>query len=352
MSALRPTLRALVERFELNLAGLTVLTEAASGAYSACASLCALAGAKVLVSAHDSAYGTGAELITQTLSRAQEVGVTLEVVAPSAQTFGRADIITNAAGLRPLDAIRIGWMKPTAVIPLMYEPWELRAADVDLAACKAHGILLLGTDESASLLDFKRWFGPLGRALLARLGVGSGRIVVLGSGLGEWVAQRLALGEAGRPFEVVWFADTPGARPYTELSAFFAQPAAGCAAVICAEHRDPVLLVGDGGLLKPERVAGIPIGHICGAVDAVAIARVGGRIEPPPRPFGYMSFQPYHLGDDPVYELFAAGLAVGQIMARSRLAGLDTEQAAAAAVATGLAADFAGSRSWIAPDGR
>ena len=59
----------------------------------------------------------------------------------------QADIITNSGHVRPIDAEMIGWMKPTAVIPLMYEAWEFRDADLDLAACQRRGIVVAGTNE-------------------------------------------------------------------------------------------------------------------------------------------------------------------------------------------------------------
>ena len=38
-----------------------------------------------------------------------------------------ADVVTNSGHVRPIDAETVAWMKPTAVVPLMYEAWELAA---------------------------------------------------------------------------------------------------------------------------------------------------------------------------------------------------------------------------------
>ena len=41
----------------------------------------------------------------------------------------------------------VSLMKPTAVVPLMYESWELRHTDVDVAACRRRGLRVAGTNE-------------------------------------------------------------------------------------------------------------------------------------------------------------------------------------------------------------
>ena len=63
----------------------------------------------------------------------------VEIVSEkSPDVLRQADIVTNSGHLRPLDAPTIRAMKPTAVIPLMYEAWELRPGDVDLDECRAY----------------------------------------------------------------------------------------------------------------------------------------------------------------------------------------------------------------------
>jgi hypothetical protein len=60
-----------------------------------------------------------------------------------------------------------------------------------------------------------------------------------------------------------------------------------------------------------------------------------------------MSYQPYEMGPRPVLELFAAGLAVGQAMAFSRLSGASPRDAARHALAVSPAMDFPGERAWV-----
>ena len=64
-------------------------------------------------------------------------------------------------------------------------------------------------------------------------------------------------------------------------------------------------------------------------------------------PPGYLSYQPYLLGNKPVLSLFAGGLKVGEVMARLRLKGLDAKDAAAIALKNPLLMDFPGENAWI-----
>ena len=60
-----------------------------------------------------------------------------------------ADIVTNSGHVRPIDARIAGWMRPDAVVPLMFEAWEIDMGrdDVDLAALRDRGIRYAGTNE-------------------------------------------------------------------------------------------------------------------------------------------------------------------------------------------------------------
>ena len=59
-----------------------------------------------------------------------------------------------------------------------------------------------------------------------------------------------------------------------------------------------------------------------------------------------MSYQAAEIGPRPVLELFAAGLAVGEAMARSRLGGASARDAARHALSVAPAMDFTGEGAW------
>ncbi|MFQ6118253.1 MAG: hypothetical protein ACE5KE_00035 [Methanosarcinales archaeon] len=154
-----------ISDIRLNLSGLTVLTEAASGNYVVTPIIAALAKAeKVFAITRDSIYGKATEVAELTLkfARFYEIGDKIEVLfEKTPKIIHQADIVTNLGFVRPIDREFISAMKNTAVIPLMCEPWEVRKDDVDLEACKKKGILCMGTDEDTPNLKVFDFVGPL-----------------------------------------------------------------------------------------------------------------------------------------------------------------------------------------------
>ncbi len=161
------TARAIVERIavlDLNLSGLQVLTEAATGAYAVTPVIAAVAGAEVVVLSRDSRYGTVAEAWSQTSALAAELGVRHRIRMVDELdrlTVSKADIVTNSGHLRPLNSKIIAEMKQSAVIPLMYEAWELRSTDVDVNACRQKGVNVAGTNERHASVGVFQYLGML-----------------------------------------------------------------------------------------------------------------------------------------------------------------------------------------------
>src|SRR5690349_18288225 len=135
--------------FQLNLHDLAVLTEAASGPYLATPVLAAAAGARAVYAvAANTPHHRAADVETATRALAERVGVEVTVLQnKQAHALSDADIVTNTGAVRPIDAATVRALKPTAVVTLMWETWEFLPAQLDLAACRAEGILVLGTDE-------------------------------------------------------------------------------------------------------------------------------------------------------------------------------------------------------------
>src|SRR5207248_11612591 len=92
-----------------------------------------------------------------------------------------ADIVTNSGHVRPLDRELVGWMKRSAVIPLMYEAWEFRPGDVDIDACRERGIRIAATDERHPDVDVFSYLGVMAPQLLiaAQIAVYRSSILVL-----------------------------------------------------------------------------------------------------------------------------------------------------------------------------
>jgi hypothetical protein len=106
------------------------------------------------------------------LARLAGVSSRVEIVRKKSQrAIEKADIVTNSGHVRPIDAQMISWMKPTAVVPLMYEKWEFRDSDVDIAECRRRGIRLTGTNERHPAVDVFSYLGIMAIKLLHDAGV-------------------------------------------------------------------------------------------------------------------------------------------------------------------------------------
>jgi hypothetical protein len=114
----------------LDLSGMTVLTEAASGAYGVTAVIAAMAGARqVHAFTRPSRYGSVSEVSDWTSQLANAAGVAecIDIIEEiSSDILGNVDIVTNSGHLRPLTAALIDYLPGSAVIALMFEAWEFR----------------------------------------------------------------------------------------------------------------------------------------------------------------------------------------------------------------------------------
>jgi hypothetical protein len=157
-------MRAAIDRCGLDLSGLTVLTEAATGAYCVTPIIAALAKAKrVHAVTRASRYGTVAEVEQATMDLARLAGVhdriaVMETVPPDVSDI---DIVTNSGHLRPIHGQLIDRLPQRAVIGLMFEAWEFRESDIDLAACRRRNIPIVGINERHPAVDVFSYLGSL-----------------------------------------------------------------------------------------------------------------------------------------------------------------------------------------------
>ncbi len=178
-------MRAAIDRCQLDLSGYVVFTEAASGAYIVTPVLAAMAGStRVYALTRATRHGSVEQIAATTTRLAELAGVAsrIEVISEKSQlALSEADIVTNSGHVRPLDSGTISHLKSGAVIPLMYERWEFRDGDVDLAACRARGIRVTGTNERHSGVDVFSFLGPMAVKLLMDAGcsVYTSRILLL-----------------------------------------------------------------------------------------------------------------------------------------------------------------------------
>jgi hypothetical protein len=329
-----------VEKLDLDLSGLVVLTEAASGNYKCSPLICAAAGCdRVLAVTRDSPHGSASEVTSVTMAAASDMDFADRVNVVTQLTdamWGSADIVTNLGFVRPISRSIVAKLKSTAAVPLMFETWEYRDDDLDLAACWERGICVLGTNEEHGVLRIMDYLGALVAKKLFENGVeviGS-RLVVLGKGRFFFKV----CGALERMGAVVmrWLADIEDA--YHEIASKERLEAlVGVDAVIVAdEPMSTRCVVGTAGFVSPKDIAdNCPdaiVLQLAGTVSRQELEASGIKCIPETGPApGHMGWSLSELGPKPVIDLHAGGLKVGELLARGRLAGLSPAEATARA---------------------
>ena len=336
-----------IDKFKLKLDGLTILTEAASGNYIFTPLIAALAGAKkVYAITKNSRYASLEEVTRDTMRLAEQWGITgqLEIhTSRKPHIIHEADIVTNLGFVRPIDKEFVSHMKETAVVPLMFETWEYRESDLDLAACRERNILVLGTNEKIEGLEIFGYIGNLAMKLAFELDIEvfKSKVAVVGGGYFGDSAVKAFLGAGA---SVVNFRISEGDGLATEKSR---RELSDCDLLVFVEHQSRDLILGKGGQLAVSELLrinpGVSVVHIAGNVDedAIRVARIPCRpshFAPP----GYMSLSTDYLGPRPVIDLHTAGLKVGELMARARVKGLGIEEAKDVALRNLVCQDFPG----------
>lgn len=304
-------MRAAIQRCALNLGGSVVLTEAATGAYAVTPVLAALAGADhVCAMTRPTRYGTLADVTRQTLTLADVVGVSNRiriVTEKRPEIVAAADIVTNSGHLRPIDATMIGWMKSSAVIPLMYEAWEFRSSDVDLTACRQRGAAVAGTNERHPAVDVFSYLGMMALKLLTDAGVAvpfSHVLVLCDNAFGPYIAK--GLGQAGAAVDLADSLSGAATGPYDAI-------------LVALQPGPEPVLAADAAQTITTRWPGAVVAQFWGDLDRSALAAHDVPVWPlEPPGSGHMGILPSDIGPEPVVRLQAGGLKVGQILLEHR----------------------------------
>jgi hypothetical protein len=271
-----------------------------------------MAGADVYALAAGTAHASSAEIqqLTVELARLSSVTDRIQLVdRKDHKIAGEADIITNSGQVRPIDAEMVAQMKPSSVVPLMYESWEYRHADVDLQACRARNIMVAGTNERHPDVDVFSFLGQMAIMQLHDAGIAgrdSNVLLICDNSFATFIAHDLK--NAG--------AEVTATR---RLTADALSP--HCDAVILAMQpgEAPAFTVDDARLVS-QKAPGAVLVQYWGDADRAALADAGVPVWPPEAPrTGHMGILPSALGPEPIVRLQAGGLKVGQILAR----GLD-----------------------------
>ena len=313
-AAILDSIRRRIADLQLDLTGLNVVTEAATGAYACTAVIAAMAGAaSVRAVARDTRrYGSYEDAVTVTLQLAQAGSVAERISfsrSVDPDVLADCDILTNSGHLRPISRDMIAQLPPTAVIGLMFEAWEFREADLDLAACRTHGIRVAAVNERHPAVGVFPFLGPLCVRLLEGAGVpfAGGRVALLcDNAFAPFILQGLT------------FTDCRADR-------------FDCVAAVPPDTWDVVIVALDPGRNAPlgeadfARLAcvagGARLAQFWGDVDRTAASRHGfAEVVPAVEPeMGHMGILLGAVGPEPIIRLQAGGLEGCRTRAKRRL---------------------------------
>jgi hypothetical protein len=306
-----------VDRFRLNLSGLTVVTEAASGLFSVTPVVAALAGAKKVYGiTRDSPYASADDVCKQTRAlasicgEADRIALVLEKIDVP---FEQADIVTNLGFVRPIDKALVGLLRPGTVICAMCEAWEIRPGDIDIDECKRKGILVLGTNEHCPGYDIFGFSGDVAIQLLleAQVELHKSNIAVVSSdSFGPVIVS--ALRNAGARAELL-----------ASLKEIDGSHLGTFDACVLADYNRRDLMIGDKGDITVEFLAKhaphATIIQFAGPCSVDQLIEAGITVYPGiPLPAQRMARTFAAIGPRPVIELHAAGLKVGEIGVREK----------------------------------
>lgn len=332
MQQIKNKLTEAIERLQLNLSGKVVLTEAATGAYMVTPVLAALAGATVYAYTRDTRYGSVAEVKKQTnqlLAAFTDKNLTITIIdSISPEVLSMADVITNSGHLRPLNSEKLKHAKKTAVIPLMYEAWEWRDADLDIDYCKKNGIQVGATNERHPAIDVFNYLGDMALKMIFDAGLcpyKNNFVLVCNNDFGPFIAKVLSKVCAG-----LAVCDTPENKPgYEGMNIDWIGNFPEFHVPEKYKNSEAVLFTAypfDKNWIGNKTLP-IPVTSISGQIPGAPLLRYAGDIDetfckehmtlfPAHVHSGHMGILPSAIGFDPIIRLQSGGLKAGEMLLR------------------------------------
>lgn len=341
--------KKIINNLQLDLSGLEVLTEVASGCYAWNPILAALAGAKVHCLGRDSSHGLFKENKNRLQSLSEKLGLSHQIIQisddPSHLELSNINIVTNSGLLRPIDNNIISKLNTKAVISLMWETWEFRSTDIDIKSAQKHKIPVIGTNED--FIDMHDYNGYYMLKLLfdMKIEVYHNHIVIIGHRPACHCVdlfKRMGV-------EYTWFSsryeEDNSCFHYDDIEKLLSFDHVD--AILFADHESRFQIVGRNCKVSfhdlKTKYPQVRIGHVCGGIDLKELRETKLFFYPEEiKEVGFMSYQPNEIGPQPVLELFGAGLKVGEIAARQRSNDYSIEDAIEATVNYGIGEDFDG----------
>ena len=346
-----------IKKVNLDLSGLTILTEAATGHWIYTPFIAAFANASsIICKTRDSKYGTSKDIITNFLNISQFLGFQNKITVIDnldSDLIQKADIVTNSGLVRPIEKNFINAMKKSGVISLMWEPWEFRESDIDLTACWKNGISILGVNETNDLLNCMDCAGDLIKRILEinNLSIKNKNVIL--------VAENKS---ASYIIDTLQSSDVASLVCVSKI--FGKELQKKGVDVISSDLNDPLvepflkkcdIIIIDSIPIKSKVIGGtglkisklkeispkVKIIVYFGSVDYLELKNNGIECYPEQNPGDeHMGWTADLLGSKIIIELNTLGLKVGEILARFRSEGLSARDAEIEALKSPLCLDF------------
>ena len=311
-----------VQDLELNLNPYVVLTEVGSNNYLYTPIIPLIAGAKkVFACTRDSTHGKANEIVEQCLEIAKYLGcdhkLEFSINKPNINHIKTADIITNSGFIRPLNKEFIKNIKKSAVIPLMFESWEIRDEDIDIKACTEKNIKVSGTWENHPQISVFDYVKELTLKMIFEAGFeinGNKFIVWSNDHFGEKAKEILKLNKAK---QVVLTTD------YNNLKSNLSDTDV----ILLFDYNESRILFGDNSFFNIDELKKInqsfAIIHLYGNVDYRYLLEKNISVYPKKNGLAQnMTFTLAHVGLIPLLRLLTSGFKVGQEMLNNKLSKL------------------------------
>lgn len=302
------------DKFDINLKGKIVLTEAATGNYICTPIIAALAGAKVYAIAKNSKYGTIEQIKNEISFVTKQLHLdSIQIITSIDEIkLDQVDVVTNTGFVRPIDQSFINKLKPDCVIPLMWESWEYRPSELDLDAAINRGIKVYGTNESDPRLNTMQYIGltVLYFLLKEKRTPDTSKILVIGCAKFNKAIQSI-LNKLN--YSVNCFMTD-------EYSAVEIE---NYDTIVVAEWNNPKVIIGNAtkALINNKSLNDSQlIIHISGNVDFKGMTC--NHYPDQPADFGYMSYTTDFINPIAVINLHAAGLKVAEGLLKTKSKGM------------------------------
>jgi hypothetical protein len=319
-----------VEALQLNLKDKTVLTEAATDAYIVTPILAAIAGAKVFAFTRNTRYGKPEDVFAATKKLAGTFHkFPLDIQYADQLTpdiIAQADIITNSGHLRPLNKNMLVHAGDSLVIPLMYEAWEWRSADMDIEYIRQRGFKIGATNERHPEVDVFNYLGDMALKQIFDAGIcpyGNKFVLLCNNDFGPFIAKVLSRVCNGvaiidkdenrdryQKNQVDWIGGFPDFKiPDSYRNA---------EAVIFTAYPFDQEWIGENTPINPEQLqsqlSDPYIIRYAGDLNETALNNKGVRYFPNHVQSGHMGILPSAVGYDPIIRLQSGGLKVGEAL--------------------------------------